>query len=77
MNRVFGKKKAPGPPPPSLDDASSGLGGRMETMDGKIAAVSKSSKGLFWYYMRATTFAHSSSSASKVWKRIENLQRQN
>ena len=47
MNRVFGKKKAPGPPPPSLDDASSGLGGRMETMDGKIAAVRKSSKGLY------------------------------
>lgn len=64
MNRVFGKKKAPGPPPPSLDDASSGLGGRMETMDGKIAAVSKSSKGL--YEICATTFAHSSSSASKV-----------
>jgi charged multivesicular body protein 5 len=38
MNRVFGKKKAPGPPPPSLDDASSGLGGRIETMDAKIAA---------------------------------------
>jgi hypothetical protein len=34
MNRVFGKKKAPGPPPPSLDEASAGLGGRMENMDG-------------------------------------------
>jgi hypothetical protein len=34
MNRVFGKKKAPGPPPPSLDEASAGLGERVENMDG-------------------------------------------
>ena len=35
MRRVFGKKKEEGPAP-SLDDASSGLGGRIEGMDKKI-----------------------------------------
>jgi charged multivesicular body protein 5 len=44
MNRVFGKKKAPGPPPPSLDDASAGLGGRITTMDSKIEACEKELK---------------------------------
>lgn len=36
MNRVFGKKKAPGPPPPSLGDASSGVGNQIEGMDGEL-----------------------------------------
>jgi charged multivesicular body protein 5 len=40
MNRVFGKKKAKAPAP-SLDQASSGLGGRVEQMDGKIAGLEK------------------------------------
>ena len=35
MNRVFGRKKAPGPPPPSLDEASSSVGQHMNSMDGK------------------------------------------
>jgi hypothetical protein len=39
MNRVFGKKKAPGPPPPSLGEASLGVGGHMNSMDGKKAFV--------------------------------------
>jgi hypothetical protein len=34
MDRIFGKKKAPGPPPPSLDEASAGLDGRLGNMDG-------------------------------------------
>mmetsp|Transcript_113108 Transcript_113108/g.316070 ORF Transcript_113108/g.316070 Transcript_113108/m.316070 type:complete len:222 (-) Transcript_113108:59-724(-) len=38
MNRVFGKKKKAGPAP-SLDDASSGLGGRVGEMDAKIASL--------------------------------------
>mmetsp|Transcript_96913 Transcript_96913/g.134574 ORF Transcript_96913/g.134574 Transcript_96913/m.134574 type:complete len:222 (-) Transcript_96913:41-706(-) len=38
MNRVFGKKKKAAPPP-SLDDASSGLGGRVDEMDKKIAGM--------------------------------------
>jgi charged multivesicular body protein 5 len=36
MNRVFGKKKSTGPAP-SLDEASAGLGNRIEGMDQKIA----------------------------------------
>jgi charged multivesicular body protein 5 len=40
MNRIFGKKKAPAPAP-SLDDASKGLGGRIEGMDAKIADLEK------------------------------------
>lgn len=35
MNRVFGRKKAPGPPAPSLDEASGSVGNHMESMDGK------------------------------------------
>lgn len=38
MRRVFGKKKAAAPAP-SLDEASSGLGGRIDGMDAKIAAL--------------------------------------
>jgi charged multivesicular body protein 5 len=38
MRRVFGKKKEEGPAP-SLEDASSGLGGRIEGMDKKIAGL--------------------------------------
>jgi charged multivesicular body protein 5 len=38
MNRVFGKKKKAGPAP-SLDDASSGLGGRVGEMDKKLAGL--------------------------------------
>ena len=44
MNRVFGRKKAPGPPPPSLNDASQGVGNRMESMDAKIAQLDKELK---------------------------------
>lgn len=40
MRRVFGKKKAEAPAP-SLDDASKGLGGRMDQMDAKIADLEK------------------------------------
>mmetsp|Transcript_4554 Transcript_4554/g.11477 ORF Transcript_4554/g.11477 Transcript_4554/m.11477 type:complete len:231 (+) Transcript_4554:277-969(+) len=45
MNRVFGRKKAPGPPPPSLGEASSGVGNHMESMDVKIAQLDKELKG--------------------------------
>lgn len=44
MNRVFGRKKAPGPPPPSLGEASQGVGGRVESMDAKIAQLDKELK---------------------------------
>mmetsp|Transcript_21618 Transcript_21618/g.36727 ORF Transcript_21618/g.36727 Transcript_21618/m.36727 type:complete len:231 (-) Transcript_21618:227-919(-) len=44
MNRVFGRKKAPGPPPPSLGEASQGVGGRMESIDVKIAQLDKELK---------------------------------
>jgi charged multivesicular body protein 5 len=43
MNRVFGKKKA-APPPPSLENASSGIGGRIGTMDEKILGLEKELK---------------------------------
>merc|ERR1719232_1684781 len=45
MNRVFGRKKAPGPPPPSLGDASSGVGNQMASMDAKITQLDKELKG--------------------------------
>ena len=35
MNRVFGRKKAPGPPAPSLGEASTGVGNHMDSMDGE------------------------------------------
>jgi charged multivesicular body protein 5 len=38
MNRVFGKKKSKAPAP-SLDQASQGLGGRVDQMDQKIAGL--------------------------------------
>lgn len=38
MNRVFGKKKAQAPAP-SLDETSSGLGNRIDSMDQKIAGL--------------------------------------
>lgn len=45
MKRVFGKKKAPGPPAPSLGDASSAVGKRADHMDVKIAALDKELNG--------------------------------
>eukprot|EP00567_Pseudictyota_dubia_P000190 CAMPEP_0197465090 /NCGR_PEP_ID=MMETSP1175-20131217/64359_1 /TAXON_ID=1003142 /ORGANISM="Triceratium dubium, Strain CCMP147" /LENGTH=224 /DNA_ID=CAMNT_0043001095 /DNA_START=548 /DNA_END=1222 /DNA_ORIENTATION=- len=44
MKRVFGKKKAAGPPPPSLADASGGIGKRMDGIDEKIAGLDKELK---------------------------------
>lgn len=44
MNRVFGRKKAPGPPAPSLGDASTGVGNHMGSMDVKIAQLDKELK---------------------------------
>ena len=41
MHRLFGKKKAPGPPPPTLADASSSVGNRVGALDEKIAALDK------------------------------------
>jgi len=41
MNRVFGKKKAPKAPAPTLSDASAGLGKRTDHLDTKIAALDK------------------------------------
>lgn len=41
MKRVFGKKKAPGPPPPTLNEASDNLGKRTNHLDNKIAALDK------------------------------------
>jgi charged multivesicular body protein 5 len=36
MKRVFGQKKGAGPPPPSLSDASTGIGKRVDELDFKI-----------------------------------------
>lgn len=44
MRRVFGKKKAAAPAP-SLDEASSGLGGRLDSMDKKIADLETELRG--------------------------------
>lgn len=41
MHRLFGKKKAPGPAPPTLADASTGVGKRVTALDEKIAALDK------------------------------------
>jgi len=45
MKRVFGKKKAAGPPPPSLSDASAGLGNRAEQIETKISSLDKELRG--------------------------------
>ncbi len=45
MNRVFGKKKAPGPPAPSLGEASEGMDKRVGGIDAKIASLDKELKG--------------------------------
>lgn len=47
MNRVFGKKKASGPKPPTptLMEASAGVGGQLGVMDGKIGMLEKELKG--------------------------------
>ena len=39
MDRIFGKKKQPGPPAPGLAETSAGLGGRVDEMDQKIAGL--------------------------------------
>merc|ERR1719356_1977057 len=39
MDRIFGKKKKPGPPAPGLSETSAGLGGRVDEMDKKIAGL--------------------------------------
>jgi charged multivesicular body protein 5 len=44
MNRVFGKKKAAAPAP-SLDQASAGIGGRIDGMDQKIMDLEKERRG--------------------------------
>jgi len=44
MNRILGKKKAAGPPPPNLQDASAGIGNRVEAMDVKINQLEKELK---------------------------------
>lgn len=44
MKRVFGKKKAAAPAP-SLDDTSKGLGGRIDSMDAKIASLETELRG--------------------------------
>uniref|UniRef100_A0A7S2HYY0 Charged multivesicular body protein 5 n=2 Tax=Helicotheca tamesis TaxID=374047 RepID=A0A7S2HYY0_9STRA len=45
MNRVFGKKKAPGPPPPTLHEASESMDKRVDHLDVKIAQLEKELKG--------------------------------
>ena len=44
MKRVFGKKKTQAPAP-TLDQASAGIGGRVDQMDVKIAALDKELMG--------------------------------
>lgn len=44
MRRVFGKKKVEGPAP-SLDQASAGIGGRIDSMDQKIASLESELRG--------------------------------
>lgn len=44
MNRVFGKKKAPGPPAPSLTEVSGSMAGRIDDMEAKIAKLEKELK---------------------------------
>jgi charged multivesicular body protein 5 len=64
MNRVFGKKKAPGPPPPSLNDASSGVSSQIDTLDGRISQLDKELK-LYRDKLKAATNASTKSSLQK------------
>ncbi len=45
MKRVFGKKKAAGPPPPSLDEASGAVGKRADNIESKISSLDKELNG--------------------------------
>ena len=45
MKRVFGQKKAPGPPPPTLSDASSSIGKRVDDLDVKISKLDDELRG--------------------------------
>lgn len=45
MKRVFGQKKAPGPPPPSLSEASSSIGKRVDDLDFKISKLDEELRG--------------------------------
>lgn len=45
MNRVFGKKKAPGPPAPGLDQVSGGMGGRLSDLETKIGKLDAELRG--------------------------------
>lgn len=64
MNRVFGKKKAPGPPAPSLSEASSGVGNQMENLDAKIAQLDKELKA-YRDKLKTTTSAAAKSGLQK------------
>ena len=44
MNRVFGKKKAPGPPPPALGEVSGTMGAQIDNIESKISKLDKELK---------------------------------
>lgn len=45
MNRVFGKKKAPGPPAPGLDQVSGNMGSRLGDIETKIGKLETELRG--------------------------------
>lgn len=74
MNRVFGKKKAPGPPPPSLNDASSGVSSQIDTLDGRISQLDKELK-LYRDKLKAATTMNASTKSSLQKRAMEVLKR--
>jgi len=64
MNRVFGKKRAPGAPPPSLTEASTGVGNQMDSLDAKIAQLDKELKS-YREKLKSTTNASAKASLQK------------
>jgi charged multivesicular body protein 5 len=64
MNRVFGKKRAPGPPPPSLTEASTGVGNQMDSLDAKISQLDKELKS-YREKLKSTTNAAAKASLQK------------
>jgi hypothetical protein len=76
MNRVFGRKKAPGPPPPSLGEASAGVGNHIEGMDGALLNNAMLLIALIQNLMKLTKSYSIRSKDSCPRQRTKDLQRQ-
>lgn len=72
MRRVFGKKKAKGPPAPSLEEASGAVGKRADNIETKIASLDKELNG---YKQKLKTTKNPSAKRNLQKRAIEVLKR--